>query len=291
MDQKKFYVYVDVTKDTGKPFYIGKGSGKRVDDFDRNPLHKNISEKHGIIREIIYETFYEDAAFETEIRLIEELETYALLGKGGANLTLGGEGCAGFTMSDEAKKRISAGTKKSWENPEYREKISETLAIIVEQKWNEPEFKEMMLSIRKDPEFRKKISTSVKELWQDPEYVERVNKARNEVQSQPDFNRKISEGILSKSTYEQRSEKSKKMWSDPERSEKLREISREKFKDPEFRAKMAEAQKKRWEKHYKMKEEGLLPEPKKRSKETRRKISEKVKSNWEIRKLKEGKES
>jgi hypothetical protein len=80
-NEKKFFVYVDYRKDDGKPFYVGKGITKRIKNLERNPLHANIKNKHGIIREIVFETHSEQESFEKEIQLIGELQTYVHYGK------------------------------------------------------------------------------------------------------------------------------------------------------------------------------------------------------------------
>jgi len=290
MDQKKFYVYVDYTDD-GRPFYVGKGSGGRAKIFNRNPLHENISNKYGIHRIIVYETYDENDAFATEIRLIGELETYEPFGKGGANLTLGGEGITGAIITDEQRKRNSENIKKLWQIPEYREKISASLSIVTEKNWKDPMFREMMMNLRRDPEIRGKISDTVKDLWRDENYRNKVNEARSTVQNHPDFAKRISEGILASSTHEQRSERIKKMWN--ERGDELRKISSEKFKDPVFKAKMEEAQKKRWQRYRELKALGLIEKKtrKPRSKESREKVSDSLKKVWELKKIKEKEES
>jgi len=74
--EKIYYVYIDwTTENIPRPFYIGKGSLRRVGLTYRNKLHDNISKKYGVIRKIILETTDENIAFETEIRLISEYKT------------------------------------------------------------------------------------------------------------------------------------------------------------------------------------------------------------------------
>ena len=93
--EQKFYVYVDFREDDGRPFYVGKGGEHRVKKQERNPLHTNIKNKHGMVRKILFETYSEQEAFQKEIELIRELKTYIDFGEGGANFTLGGDGCVG----------------------------------------------------------------------------------------------------------------------------------------------------------------------------------------------------
>lgn len=132
-NEKKFYVYVDYREDDGKPFYVGKGMEGRVKDLERNPLHTRIKNKHGIIREVVFETHSEQESFEKEIQLIGELQTYVHHGKGGANFTLGGDGTSGYKFTEEQREKL-------WEDPERREKMSESSKKM----WEDPEFKEKM---------------------------------------------------------------------------------------------------------------------------------------------------
>jgi hypothetical protein len=89
---KQYGVYVDSTID-GKPYYVGKGNLKRVNQRHRNSLHRYFSEEHGFTRRIAFETDDEKEALLTEEKLVAELKTYAHGGEGwwGANLTRGGE--------------------------------------------------------------------------------------------------------------------------------------------------------------------------------------------------------
>ena len=43
--EKKFFVYVDFRGDDGRPFYVGKGTERRVQDLQRNELHYRIKNK------------------------------------------------------------------------------------------------------------------------------------------------------------------------------------------------------------------------------------------------------
>ena len=204
--EQKFFVYVDFREDDGKPFYVGKGSENRAKDLDRNQLHTNIKNKHGMVRKIVLETCSEQEAFQKEIELIQELKTHIDLGEGGANFTFGGEGPSGYKYSEEQKEERSKLSKKLWEDPVHREKMSD---------------------IQKNPEHREKISESLKKLWEDPEHKEKVSDAIKQHHSNPEFRKK-------------QGEKMREVLSDPEIREKISKITKEKLSDPEIRKKISE---------------------------------------------------
>ena len=159
--QKKFYVYVDYRKDDGRPFYVGKGLEKRVKLEKRNPFHTNIKNKHGFIREIVFESYNEQESLEKEVQLIQELQTHIDHGNGGANITLGGDGTSGYKYTKEQKEKRSESSKKMWEDPEIREKLREAN----KKRWE-------------DPEYREKMSESNKKMWGDPEHREKIRDQR-----------------------------------------------------------------------------------------------------------------
>jgi hypothetical protein len=194
--EKIFYVYVDYRGDDGKPFYVGKGSEGRVKDLERNSLHTNIKNKHGIIREVIFETYSEQESFEKEIQLIGELQTHINHGNGGANFTLGGDGVSGYRYTKEQSEKLSKAKKKLCEDPERRKKMSELVKKLCE-----------------DPEHRKKISESSKKMWEDPEHRAIMSESSKKMWEDPEHREKISESV-------------KKQWEDPE----YRAMMKEKIK-------------------------------------------------------------
>ena len=126
-----WFVYVDYTDD-GRPFYVGKGTYKRVHTRERNNDHwKSIRDKHGWRREVVYGTKYEDAAYEYEAFLIAEHNTFH---GWGANHTAGGScGQTGLKRSEETrwKLRESHLGKTPWnkgkpQSEEHRRKNSES---------------------------------------------------------------------------------------------------------------------------------------------------------------------
>lgn len=130
--QKRFYVYRHIRRDTGMPFYIGKGANrrKRKTKFERaasthrtNPHWQRIVAKHGHDVEILN-------CFETEREAIAaEMFFIRLHGRtsdGGTlvNLTDGGDGRArGFFSEDERKARSERLKGKQWPK-EFGEKIA-----------------------------------------------------------------------------------------------------------------------------------------------------------------------
>lgn len=144
--EKKFYVYADYTPD-GTPFYVGKGDESRVKTSKRNRKHGFVAAKHGRVREVMLETFDEQAAFELEVKLVAEHKLnckrypenpYA------CNFTDGGDGPAGYRHTDEAKQAMSEkrrGVKRGPASDEARSNQSKArLAGLASGKiktWNE----------------------------------------------------------------------------------------------------------------------------------------------------------
>ena len=107
------YVYTHA-RPYGAVFYVGKGSGRRAWDLAptrRKRWHMNIVLKHGreniVIKTIPVGT--EQLAFELERLLIAE---YRASGARLANLTDGGEGCAGRRMSAKQVAALASGRFK-----------------------------------------------------------------------------------------------------------------------------------------------------------------------------------
>jgi hypothetical protein len=221
----------------------------------RNPLHTNIKNKHGIIREVVFETHNEQEAFDKEIQLIGELQTHIDHGNGGANLTLGGEGSSGYKFTEEHREKMSELNKKMWEDPEIRAMIKEKQRLG----WEDPEHREKKSELSKkmweDPEHRENISESMKKTWENPEHKERVSKRIKDHHSDPEFKKK-------------QGEKMREILSDPEIREKISRITKEKLSDPEVRKKISEK--------VKLSAEKLTSEQR----------SERIRLGWETRRLK-----
>lgn len=89
MENADYYVYVHKRADTGVPFYYGRGRGQRAWEAYRNPHHKNIAVKHGLIVEILQKDMTRAQANLLEISLIAQgLASGLIL----ANMTPGGDG-------------------------------------------------------------------------------------------------------------------------------------------------------------------------------------------------------
>jgi hypothetical protein len=103
---KQYYVYQLVDPRNNKPFYIGKGQGKRIDAHEREAKANIISPKCNLIREIELEGLkivkhivkyfaVEMSAYKYEKKLIKKIGLSNL-----TNLTEGGTGIYPFKPSD-----------------------------------------------------------------------------------------------------------------------------------------------------------------------------------------------
>ena len=190
----RFYVYVDWTLESlQRPFYVGKGSGKRCRISKRNWSHRKVRNEFGILRKIEFMTSDENAAFLEEARLIEKYHTFVsdpFYNGIGCNFTGGGLGGIrpsaetrrkigesnkrrrGEKRSTEARKRISEGIQKA-----FKEKPRDKLSIEHRQKISNG-LKGHKVSI----ETREKLSEASKQLHQNAEIKQRITEAlRNSI--------------------------------------------------------------------------------------------------------------
>lgn len=144
---KIFYNYIWYIVEPYEVFYVGKGSGKRYKQINnRNKFFKDMYNTHKCDVKIVKKHLSEEEAFENEKRLIKwykEHTNYRL-----TNQTDGGDGSSGYKCSYKTKEKLSK---------------------INKAKWEDKEFYERMLKIRRNPngayksnEFREKISKLVK---------------------------------------------------------------------------------------------------------------------------------
>jgi hypothetical protein len=126
IEQVKYYVYVDRKVDDGEPFFVGAGSLARTRDFKRrNRLWHNIANSHGVIRDIVFETFDEKVALDKEACLIFDMKTRDYLG--GANTT-DGKGSSGRNKS--LKEVLSVMAKNRLCTPQGRAAASEKFSKL-----------------------------------------------------------------------------------------------------------------------------------------------------------------
>lgn len=116
------YTYAHIRKDTGKIFYIGKGTKYRCNESrSRNQYWHNIVNKYGFYVEILANWKTAEEAYDHEKLLIS---CFKDMGYELANLTDGGEGCINPTI--ETKLKISASLTGKKRPKEVCEKVSKS---------------------------------------------------------------------------------------------------------------------------------------------------------------------
>jgi hypothetical protein len=116
----EYYTYAYLRED-GTPYYIGKGKANRIN----NSLHAiNLPPEERRI--YLKKNLTDEEARKHEIYMIavlgrKDLKTGIL-----RNMTNGGEGCAGRSLSEETKKKMSEKKKGKKFTEEHKKKLSES---------------------------------------------------------------------------------------------------------------------------------------------------------------------
>lgn len=122
----KFYVYVHRRLSDNKPFYVGKGSGKRAWQFtgkSRNSYWHRVVNKHGVSVEIVFDNLTEEESFQCEKDTILE---FSYFGYPLTNLTSGGEGSSGIKFTDKQRLNITNDLRSK----RYKDVVKDKIEIL-----------------------------------------------------------------------------------------------------------------------------------------------------------------
>lgn len=203
----RFYVYI-LARPSGRPFYVGKGTRRRVFDHDAEARSGHQCHKCNVIRKIwkqggevqrytVFTTDDQDEAYAYEAEMI------ALIGrKNLANGTDGGVGGRGRAFFDATRARMSAAARTSPSATKRRE-INRQARLA---DWSDPAYREKQIEL-------------ARERWQDADYRARVTASSRATFARPDVQARRAEiNKANRSTPKAREETSKRWkatWADP----------------------------------------------------------------------------
>lgn len=246
----RFYVYI-LCRPNGKPFYVGKGTGRRVHRHDDEARRGCRCHKCNIIRKIwksggdvqryiVFTTDDEQEALAYEVELI------ALYGqKNLANVTEGGSGISGRVQSAEERRRRDISRRRVAADPVFREQQ-----------------RQRMLKRYQDPAERAKTSAAVRKRYENPEVLEKQRAIMRKIQNDPSLHMKRSAATKERMkdpavrakfvAFQQKdpvklSANAKQRWADPEYKARVTASLRLRASDPAYRAALSAGQKRRFE--------------------------------------------
>ena len=204
--KKPYYVYHLIDPRTGIPFYVGKGSGKRMNSHLRcvvnghipngnpylaNKIRKILSLGMDVECRPIISGISEEDAFEIEI---QEIKKYGIRGNGClCNLTEGGEGPSGRKASPEEVEANRQRALKNFSDPDYRKRYESGRNTV---DWNlvrKRQSKTLKLRFSTDSEFLKRHRHRMKKIHSSKEAIAANSKRMTEFyQSHPEQKETLS---------------------------------------------------------------------------------------------------
>lgn len=214
--RKDYYVYAYLRKSDNTPYYIGKGTGYRINQKSGHPFLPAPER-----RVKLAENLTEQAAFDLEIELISKYGRKKY-DEGGIlyNTTLGGEG-ASIHKTEESRQAVIRAYKESDRYQEIQKKNrkirQERLRADTEDgRMRRKKKSESDKRYRKDSRYRDKILQNKKEYYE--ENREEILRKMREYRATPEAKEK--KAFMDKRYAEQ-------VKKDPEKLERRRKISRE----------------------------------------------------------------
>jgi len=155
-----FYTYAYLRED-GTPYYIGKGSGDRINKNHGRPCNKPSKEKILILKNNLNEI----EAFKHEIYMIsifgrKDLGTGIL-----HNRTNGGDGSSGAVRSCEVRKKISDSMKGKPKTKIHNERVSIANKGRIVSEDTKEKIRQKLKGIKLTSETKEKMTESLKKRW------------------------------------------------------------------------------------------------------------------------------
>lgn len=219
--QLKYYVYT-LARPDGRVFYVGKGSGDRINAHEKearkgiqtykcNIIRKVWSEGGEIIKRVVFRTNDEQEAFNCEIGLI------ALIGQDNlTNRTIGGDGMSGyrFKRTPQDVDRIAGVMQQYWSSEDNRKAQSERVKAIM----SDPVKRNRIMSARQAPEVMQRQVASWKNTLETTDLRERISESATRRYQDPAERQRLSD-----------------IHSTPEKKELFAQITAESWNDPAVR--------------------------------------------------------
>ena len=196
----RFCLYLHTRPDTNQVFYVGIGvKGRPIVKSGRSNLWDRVVAKNNgdYAIDILCENQTWDSVCQMEKYLIRFFGRRNL-GKGSlCNLTNGGDGTAGYTHSDETRKKQSIAAKK---RPPFTAEHIEKLRINGRARKSKPETIAKLVAIhtgsKRTAETKALISARAKERFADPEFLKRHCASIKGKKVSPEGRRKMSEARM-----------------------------------------------------------------------------------------------
>jgi hypothetical protein len=265
-----YYVYLlmDTSKETPEPFYVGKGtkkrmfihfnqakSGKCLNKFLENKIKKLWAEGKDIPINVVFETANEDDAFMKEIEIIETVGRRDLQEGPLLNLTNGGDGVKKPSLESVGR---MIETKNKW-SEERKQEVANKKRISMENFWNSitdgerktysnhgKSYFENMTTSEKET-YRKKCAQRHNDAQDNDAFKEKLKKASRKRWDAIDINTLVEHGEKIKAGQEKMTKEDKDQLSSKRKTNtKKRWESMSQDQRAEFSRKMKEAAKKRW---------------------------------------------